>query len=202
MVLPRRLPSLVALFLFVHVSGVAQADDVAPARPAPHHHQVPPLPAVALAVRSPQTTEVPPAVEPAGPSQIVAPDDHGPPPAGYTTMLRTRKGYVIAGSLVLGLPYVESALIAAFFASAHSDAARTLLIPVAGPFVTLSQTDYGPAKLFLVGLGTAQIVGAVLLYSSLTTKRRVFVRDDLVHTVSLAPIVAPGTAGMALAGRF
>jgi hypothetical protein len=75
-------------------------------------------------------------------------------------------------------------------------------IPVAGPFIQIANTDSATAKVFLVGLGAAQVAGAVMLYYGLTTTKTVFVRNDLVGSLNVGPMVGDGSTGMVVSGRF
>jgi hypothetical protein len=203
MVLHRRIPLILALIGLIHDSGVARADGVDDARPRSRRYRVPPPPPVSLTDAPPYpTTSVRQRIALSGPTQIIATDDHGPPPAGYTTMLRKRKGLIIAGSIMVGAAYLECALVAAFFELGGSKHERALWIPVAGPFVQLARTNDSTANLLLLGVGGVQAVGAVLLSYGLTTRRRVFVRNDLVRSVTVAPIVGDGASGVVLSGRF
>jgi len=175
MPLHRRILLLLAWFGVACDAGVARADS---SHPAPRRIALP------------------------GPSQIVATDDHGPPPTGYTTMHRRRKGPIIAGSLMLGVAYVECALVAAAFELGGGKHEGALWIPLIGPFAQLGQSHDSTENVLLLGVGGAQVAGAILLSYGLTTRRRVFVRDDLVPSVSVAPIVGKGVSGLALSGRF
>jgi hypothetical protein len=41
-----------------------------------------------------------------------------------------------------------------------------------------------------------------MLYYGLTTKKRVFVRNDLVGSMMVSPMAGNGTSGLVLSGRF
>ena len=152
-----------------------------------------------------QSTYVPQSVAMSGPAELNSSDDLRPAPAGYTPVLRKRKGLIIGGAVTFGVTYV----ISAFAASIASDTSHggnnelaALWIPVAGPFVQLADTDSATGKFFLVGLGGAQLAGAIMLISGLTNEHRVFVRNDLVGSLSVGPMTAKGAQGLSLAGRF
>jgi hypothetical protein len=55
---------------------------------------------------------------------------------------------------------------------------------------------------FLAGLGAAQVAGAVMMYYGLTTTKKVYVRNDLVGSVTITPMAGNGASGFALAGSF
>jgi len=153
-----------------------------------------------------QTTYVPQSVALSGPDEIDA-DEGRSTPLGYTAVQRTRKGLLIGGGVTLGVSY----MYAAMFAALGSDEASynngtnkfgALWIPVAGPFVQAAQTDSATGKLLLAGLGSAEVIGAVMLYYGLTTTKKVFVRNDLVGNLSVTPMAGNGASGLSLSGRF
>ena len=51
-------------------------------------------------------------------------------------------------------------------------------------------------------MGATQVAGAIMLYYGMTTTQRVLVRNDLVGSLSVSPMVARGASGMVLSGRF
>jgi hypothetical protein len=157
---------------------------------------------------------VPQSVALSGPDEIDA-EEGRRAPLGYTAVQRTRKGMLIGGGITLGVSYMYSALFAATGAdeannsynydgttSSGENKFAAMWIPVAGPFIQISQTDSATARLALAGLGTAEVIGAVMLYYGLTTTKKVYVRNDLVGNLSVAPMTGNGASGMALSGRF
>ena len=172
----------------------------------------PPQPAVQPIYTAPlsqttQTTYVPQSVALSGPEEINA-EEGRPVPMGYTPVQRTRKGLLIGGGVTLGVSYGYSVLLAAIGSdlASWSDDGRNELaamwIPVAGPFIQMAQTDSALFRLTLAGFGIAQTTGAVLLYYGLTTKKTVYVRNDLVGSMTLTPMAGDGATGMMLSGRF
>ena len=79
-------------------------------------------------------------------------------------------------------------------------------IPVAGPFLQMANTDSATFRVLLAGMGAAQLTGAILLYSGLTSKKTVFVRNDLVSGLDIAPMAPTASnnyaTGMLLGGSF
>lgn len=140
-----------------------------------------------------------------GPEEITDIEEGRAPPPGYTEVHRTRKGLLIGGGVTLGATYSVSALVAAIghdvSETGHNEVAA-LWIPVVGPFIQINRTDSAVANLFLAGLGGAQIAGAVMLYVGLTTKKRVFVRNDLVSSLTVVPLSGNGATGVGLSGNF
>jgi hypothetical protein len=125
---------------------------------------------------------------------------------------RARKGMLIGGGVTLGVSYGYAVLFAAAGADSagydsYDGTTRTnelaaLWIPVAGPFIQIAETDSAMARLALAGLGAAQVTGAILLYYGLTTKKTVYVRNDLVGNLSVTPMAGNGNTGVALSGSF
>jgi len=153
-----------------------------------------------------QTTYVPQSVALSGPDEIDA-EEGRRTPLGYTAVQRTRKGMLIGGGVTLGVSYMYAAL----FAATGSDEAsynggtahfQSLWIPVAGPFIEMAQTDSATGKLLLAGLGSAEVIGAVMLYYGLTTTKKVFVRNDLVGGLTVSPMAGNGAQGVSLSGHF
>jgi hypothetical protein len=192
---------VIALPLVALLHAPARADDDPP-RPQPMPLPVYPAPLT----QTTQSTYVPQSVAMSGPEEITDFDFSRPVPLGYTPVARTRKHMLVGGAITFGVVYGLSAFVAA----AGDDAARNggsndlaaLWIPVAGPFLEMGKTDSSTAKLFLASVGAAQLAGALMLYYGLATKDHVLVRNDLVGSLTVAPIAGNGASGMALAGRF
>jgi hypothetical protein len=192
---------VIALSLVALLHAPARADDDPPrAQPMPLPVYPAPL------AQTTQSTYVPQSVAMSGPEEITDFDFSRPVPLGYTPVERTRKHMLVGGAVTFGVVYGLSAFVAA----AGDDAARNggsnelaaLWIPVAGPFLEMGQTDSSTGKLFLASVGAAQLAGALMLYYGLSTKEHVLVRNDLVGSLTVAPIAGNGASGMALAGRF
>jgi hypothetical protein len=201
---------LVALPLVALLSGTALADDD-DGPPSQQPQQLPapqsPVPVyVAPLSQTTQTTYVPQSVALSGPEEIDADDENGRrAPLGYTPVERPRHHMMVGGLVTLGVSYSISALVAAAGQDSSYDGrneADAMWIPVAGPFLQMGETDSATARVFLAGLGVAQVTGAVLLYYGLTTTKKVYVRNDLVGSVMLTPTAGNGSSGFALAGTF
>ena len=177
---------------------------MAPVGPAPVYQ--------APLAQTTQGTYVPQSVALSGPEEITDNAEGRAAPAGYTSVQRSRKGLLIGGGVTLGASYGISAMIAAIGSDIsgggdsgpHTNEVAALWIPVAGPFIQIANTDSATARVFLVGLGAAQVAGAVMLYYGLTTKKTVFVRNDLVGSLGIGPMVNSehNATGMVLSGRF
>jgi hypothetical protein len=192
---------VIAVSLVALLHAPARADDDPPrAQPMPLPVYPAPL------TQTTQSTYVPQSVAMSGPEEITDFDFSRPVPLGYTPVARTRKHMLVGGAVTFGVVYGLSAFVAA----AGDDAARNggsnelaaLWIPVAGPFLEMGQTDSSTGKLFLASVGAAQLAGALMLYYGVTSKEHVLVRNDLVGSLTVAPIAGNGASGMALAGRF
>lgn len=197
---PLLLIALVAALL--PATRSAWADDPPPVYQGPSGAPV----YVAPLAQQTQGTYVPQSVALSGPAQLNPVDDLAPPPAGYTPVMRKRKGLIIGGAVTFGVTYAISSFAAAIGSDTTRDGEKNevaaLWIPVAGPFVQLADTQSATGKFFLVGLGGAQLAGAIMLFTGITSERRVFVRNDLVSSLSVGPLTAPGAQGLSLAGRF
>ncbi|MBC7977081.1 MAG: hypothetical protein H7138_19055 [Myxococcales bacterium] len=206
-----RLPLFLGLVnvLLLHAAGVASADDPnAPQDPAAPYQVDPGQPPVYLAPLSQQTqtTYVPQSVALSGPEVIKPYDDSRPAPAGYTETYRKRKGLIVGGAVTFGVSYG----IAMLAAAAGEDASNAnddnelaaLWIPVAGPFIQMSETESAFGKVFLAGMGGAQLAGALMLYYGMTSQQRIFVRNDLIGSLTVSPMAGNGASGMMLSGSF
>ncbi len=194
--------SLVAA-LAIATAAPAIADDDPPTTPPAAQEYPPPQGYPAPLSQLTQPSYVPQSVAMSGPEEIDEVEDRAPPP-GYTVVHRKRKGLLIGGGVTLGVSYGISAIVAAVGEDINDSGRNevaSMWIPVAGPFLQIGHTDSATARVFLVGLGGAQVAGAVMLYYGLTTKRRVFVRNDLLG-LAVVPIADRNTSGLALSGRF
>lgn len=188
-----RLTFSFVLLTLLASAATARADEPVTLYPAPLSQTV-------------QTTYVPQSVAMSGPEEIDA-EEGRRAPSGYTPVQRTRKGLLIGGIATLGGGYLYSALGAAVIDDVSSiDGERhgtsPLWIPVVGPFLEMGETDSSTGRLFLGVLGAAQVTGAVMLYYGLTTTKTVYVRNDLVGPIAVAPLIGNGNAGLAFSGSF
>ena len=192
---------VIALPLVALFHAPARADDGPPMQ-QPQPQPVYPAPLV----QTTQSTFVPQSVAMSGPEEIKDFDFNRPVPAGYTPIERTRKHLIVGGAVTFGVVYGLSAFVAAAGEdAAHGDRTNevgALWIPVAGPFLQMGQTDSATGRLFLASVGVTQFAGALMLYYGMTSKERVLVRNDLVGSLTVAPLAGNGASGMALAGRF
>ncbi len=200
---------LLPLAVLLFAPGLAAADDDdAPAPPPQQYPQQQPYPQPVYPAPLTQTTQgtyVPQSVAMSGPEEIDDIEDDRRAPAGYTEVHRTRRHLIVGGSVTFGVTY----LISAFTASIGQDASNNghndlapLFIPVAGPFIEMGNTDSATAKFFLAGLGGAQLAGAIMLYYGITSKQRVFVRNDLAGSLQIKPLADRNIQGLALSGSF
>ena len=198
---------LIALPFVALLSGTALADD----DDGPPSQQLPapqsPLPVyVAPLSQQTQTTYVPQSVALSGPEEIDDVDEGRAAPLGYTPVQRSRRHLMVGGLVTFGVSYGISAMVAAIGQDSSSyngrNDAASMWIPVAGPFLQMGETDSATARVFLAGLGVAQVAGAVMMYYGLTTTKKVYVRNDLVGSVTITPMAGNGASGFALAGSF
>jgi hypothetical protein len=151
-----------------------------------------------------------------------------PIPPGYHLETRARRGLVVSGPIIFGVPYVLSMSVAA---SSRYEPDRWLYAPVFGPFVNLAQrkddcavnsvsigssatvscSGDSATRFFLMFDGLMQTAGATMLILGLALPQRVLVRDDAPYYSSsrshFAWAVAPQAMGrsgygLSLAGIF
>ena len=141
-----------------------------------------------------------------------------PIPPGYRLEETVRKGPIIAGAIVLGVPYVIGLSVAS--QRGFENESHWLAVPGLGPWMTLaardgcdddrSSNDEDDDLADCVGdvlLGTVltldglmQATGSVLLIVGLTSKKEVLVREDLALTVR--PIRIGRGHGLGISGTF
>jgi hypothetical protein len=182
--------------------GWAPPPSVAPAPPsaiAPNGEYVSPL------SQTTQPVYVPQSVALSGPRFIKDWQDGNPIPWGYHREERARKGEIISGAILFGVPWLYSA----FFASLGADLSNggsndlaALYVPVLGPFIEMTQTSSSSAHFILALDGVAQGVGAALFFHGLSSPRPLLVRNDLASfMITPTPLGKDGT-GVAMMGRF
>jgi hypothetical protein len=140
-------------------------------------------------------------------------------PPGYHLETRARRGLVVSGPIIFGVPYVLSASVAA---SSQYDPDRWLYLPVVGPFADLgargsqcsrnsftvspgvtSTTETcvndSASRFFLMLDGLMQTAGATMLILGLALPSHLLVRDDAPYSGSAGtPViwsVQPRTMG-------
>jgi hypothetical protein len=192
--------------------AVVLATVAARAQPAPMARPPPP-PA------TPPVAAAPPATAPPAPTPQPSQWHFGDPvPAGYHVEDQPRSGLVIAGALVMGIPYFFSAVTA--LAANENNETGWLLLPVAGPWITMGRRSYGcnpdqtnqttaqglqcVADVFAVmGLvfdGVMQAAGgALLLAGELATKPGLVRNEDALRIV---PMHVGSGAGAGVVGTF
>lgn len=201
-----------AIAILLQAPRVARADDQGPppgpppGYPPPYQDPPPASGPQASGPYSPQPYGPPQGYGPPayGPEEIADSDDTRPVPYGYTRVSRRRKGLIIGGAVTFGVTYIVSTFAAAVAQDINStDGSNAdvsaLLLPVAGPFLEIGQTDSSIARFYLVGLGLGQTAGAIMLIYGLTSPRTLLVRND---QLSIAPMIGHGASGLTVTGRF
>jgi hypothetical protein len=207
-----RLAALVVpIIALLHTSAWAQGAPGQLPEPPPGAVPGPPPPPPGYPVypaplsQTTQSTYVPQSVALSGPREIRSFDASRPVPAGYTLVERTPRKLLLGGLITLGVTYGVSAMVAAAgedsSSGGNSDVAP-MWIPVAGPFLTMANTDSSLARVMLINLGAAQTAGAIMLMYGLSSKDHVLVRNDLVGSLQVSPMATRGGSGMVLSGRF
>src|SRR4051812_28064775 len=176
----------VALSIVALLQTAARADD----DPPPVRQGPLPVYPAPLAQET-QSTYVPQSVALSGPEEISDWDSSRPVPLGYTPIERARKHLIVGGAVTLGVSYGLSAFVAAIGEDTNRGSTNELAalwIPVAGPWIQAGQTESATGKFFLVGMGGAQVAGAIMLYYGMSSTQRVLVRNDLVGSLTVSPI--------------
>ncbi|HTA92008.1 MAG TPA: hypothetical protein VK745_20655 [Polyangiaceae bacterium] len=133
------------------------------------------------------------------PPRLRAPDsvpyDGGPVPAGYHIEERPRRGLLVGGPIILGVPYVLGLAVAS--GGNFPNSTGWLLVPGIGPWITLAlrhkssttcsdssslgdcvdTTLDGATRTFLVIDGFMQTAGAVMTIVGIASPREVITRD-------------------------
>ena len=142
--------------------------------------------------------EPPPRVDPAS-ADPTDWDPALPAPAGYHIEHRVRRNVVIRGAGLFAIWYLPAAAVAA---PAREPA---LWVPIAGPFIQLSQTPSSnpPAMILLVTDGVFQTISAGMILYGVVVPGRVLVRDVGPLRASIAPLsLGGGASGIGLVGAF
>jgi hypothetical protein len=137
-------------------------------------------------------------------------------PPGYRVRSQVRRGLVVSGALVLGIPWALS--LTGAVGADFDNKSGFLVIPAIGPWLMLAaggakdnancntSTNFcnnsnSGLRAVLVLDGLAQTAGAVLLVAGMTMPKKRLVRQDV--TVSLAPAALGRDGyGLGVAGTF
>jgi hypothetical protein len=195
--------------------GAAPAQPAAPAAPLTAPPPAPPgaappaygYPAYPAPVAYPPP---PPGYAYAYPTAPRAPEsvayDGGPVPAGYHVEERPRRGMLVAGPIILGVPYVLGLTVAS--SENFPNSTGWLAVPALGPWITLAarhrsnscSDDFNggcsdgslddsldsTTRTFLILDGLTQATGAILFIYGLASPKKVIARD-FVGSLNFAP---------------
>lgn len=150
------------------------------------------------------------------PPGMELPYEEGDPiPPGYRLREQNRRGLIIAGSIVTGIPWMIS--LTAATGADFDNKSGYLVVPGIGPWLMLlagggSDRDCGSNEFSIceesrAGLraalvldGLVQSAGAAMFISGFVFPRKRLVRQDV--TIGFAPTVAPGAYGLGAVGTF
>jgi hypothetical protein len=150
------------------------------------------------------------------------PYEGGPVPAGYHVEERPRRGMLIAGPVILGVPYVLGLTVAS--SENFPNSSGWLAVPALGPWITLAarhrsgtcaystyasgctdtidSTVDNTTRTFLILDGLMQGAGTILLIYGLSSTKHVLARD-FVGSLQLTPAkIGRDAYGGFLTGRF
>lgn len=151
------------------------------------------------------------------PPGMELPYDEGEPiPSGYRLRTAPRRGLVIAGSIVTGVPWVFS--VTAAVGNDFKDRSGFLLVPALGPWLMLatgganddpcSDTAYSycegnnsGTRAILVLDGLAQTAGAVMFITGFAFPRKRLMRGDVTVSFAPSPVGRDGY-GLGAVGTF
>jgi hypothetical protein len=147
-------------------------------------------------------------------------------PAGFHVEERPRKGLIIAGAVVLGVPWALGLTFTAGASPSFQNQTGWLVVPALGPWITLAtrtksrncssyssgdslctsfnDADDSAARTLLILDGLTQAAGTIMLIVGLASPKKVISRDfvgSLHLNVTPAPVGRTGYGGM-LSGQF
>jgi hypothetical protein len=185
------------------VSNAASAQDAPPAQqPLPPPAQQPYTPAPAAQPQPYVYGQAPAPYAYQGPAEIHNYEEGDPVPPGYHPVERTRKGPVIAGTIVFTTLYFFTAVAAMIDADGDGNA-QALWIPCAGPFIQMAKTDDSGLDSLLILDGLGQSAGLALLIYGLASSKTVLVRNDIAKTdLKIMPMRGAHFTGLSLGGTF
>jgi hypothetical protein len=160
---------------------------------------------VAPLSQSTQQVYIPQSVALSGPRMIKDWEDGQPIPPGYHRETRVRKGLVITGAILFGVPYLYSAGGAALGSDAYGsrdNKLAALWVPCLGPFIEMGQTDSASARYILALDGLAQSAGMAMFIYGLAVPKNVLVRNDLALLTVMPMKLGKDGQGVGLIGRF
>ncbi len=125
---------------------------------------------------------------------------------GYHPARQLRVGWIISGSVVFSVLYFWSAFTADGHYANPDDKGRAnadaLYVPVAGPFIQMSQPNNVAGNVFNVIDGLGQAAGIVMLVYGLTSPKTIVVRDSPASLWLPTPYLTPRGGGLACVGAF
>ena len=144
---------------------------VVPPAPAPA-----PVPPGTTVIVNATSTPAPAPVPTPAPAPVViqaAAPPPAPPPPAPRPKVRTGRGLLAAGLSIAGTTYVVSSLTGALAADLGSPMwGRSMMIPLAGPFIATGFTETYTGAWFTAGLGVAQAAGVLMTIVGATRYRR------------------------------
>lgn len=134
-------------------------------------------------------------------------DDTSTPAPGYHVERVPSTGGMIGGALLFGLTYAPSVALGSVIVANGAPAGAWLFVPVVGPLIELGGLGGGGVLSGLLGVaavtdGLAQLGGLTWFMVSALVKHDRVVRDTASLQVAPAPLVARGTLGFGVVGRF
>ena len=119
-----------------------------------------------------------------------------PIPPGYKPGEQVRKGPVIAGSIIFGLFYLGSVVIAVDKIDSTRAPYGALFVPVLGPLGVAAALENDSGAYLFNGL--VQAGSGIMLLAGILSKKKVLFREDVAQVMQPEVFVGPGSVGMKL----
>jgi hypothetical protein len=191
-------PAVVSLGLFASSASAQEAPKpLPPPPPPPVSAQAPNGEYVAPLSQQTQQTYVPQSVALNGPRTISDWSEGEPIPPGYHAAQRAQRGLIIGGSVMFGVMYLLSVVVAAAVSDANKASGGTtnddaLYIPGIGPFMLMPGNSSSLGNVVLAIDGAVQTGGIIMFIYGITSPKTVLVRNDLG---SQKPLILPMRVG-------
>jgi hypothetical protein len=201
-------PALISLATLEPSAWAQDAKPLPPPPPPPVSAQAPNGEYVAPLQQQTQQVYVPQSVALNGPRMITDWNENDPIPPGYHASTRAQKGLIVGGSVMFGVFYLLSVVVAAGVSDTNHSTGQTwnddpLYIPAVGPFIQMANTSTALGNVTLAIDGAVQTAGLAMLIYGLTSPKPVLVRNDLGREPLVLPMrMGRDGYGMGLVAQF
>jgi hypothetical protein len=133
------------------------------------------------------------------------PFEEGQPiPPGYRVETRAKRGLIVGGAVTFGVLYLLSAFAATVAIDGNdSEEFGPLLIPVAGPFVTVGTAGAeGVGTFALVLDGVGQAGGVAMFIAGIMTEEKFLLRNDQAKITVTPMMLGESSLGLGIRGSM